>query len=220
MAGETSTLNRSKNSSKVRRLALPLRRELAELDAHTAARRLLGCELVRAIGEQRLIGRIVETESYEETDAAAHSFGGPRGRNLVMFGPAGVSYVYFTYGLHYCLNVVAGQEGRGEAVLIRALEPLTGIDIMQQNRRIQGSTLETSKMLHSLCNGPAKLTQALGVGGLDLNGHDLTQPPLQLILRPPLAEARLTTTTRIGIRVSTEHLQRFYITDNPWVSKP
>lgn len=210
MAGRTPISSHSKPTSKPL-LDASVRGELEKLDPHEAARRLLGCELVRTIGGERLIGRIVETESYEETDAAAHSFGGPRGRNLVMFGPAGFTYVYFTYGMHYCLNVVTGQAGKGEAVLIRALEPLERTEIMQQNRHLPEPYLQ-------LTNGPAKLTRALDIDA-DLNGHDLSQPPLQLILRPATAASDITVTTRVGIRHNTEHLQRFYLTGNPWISR-
>lgn len=193
--------------------------ELSRLDAQQAARRLLGCELVRTINGVRLVGRIVETESYEETDRSAHSFGGPRGRNLVMFGPAGYAYVYFTYGMHYCLNIVVGKEGRGEAVLVRAIEPIQGIVIMQQNRYPQKPALGTKRILHNITNGPAKLTQALAIDA-SFNGHYLSWKPLVLKLKKPLKPELITNTTRIGIRHNADYLQRFYITDNPWVSKP
>lgn len=185
--------------------------ELSKIDAHAAARRLLGSHIIRTLDDgSKLVGRIVETESYEETDRSAHSYGGPRDRNLVMFGPAGYAYVYFTYGMHYCMNVVVGKEGRGEAVLIRALEPVAGIELMRQNRP------KVTDL--GLTNGPAKLTQALNIDAA-LNDHDLSEPPLELQLKKPLPDDQITATTRVGIRHNTEYMQRFYITDNKWVSK-
>lgn len=191
--------------------------KLAELDVHAAARRLLGSQLVRTLpGGRRMIGRIVETESYGQDDRSSHSHGGPRGRNLVMYGPAGFAYVYFTYGMHHCLNVVTGPAGRGEAVLIRALEPLEGVTIMQQNRHLQGFSLQSG--VQRLCSGPGKLTQALAVNRT-LDGHDLARAPLELKLLPAHRPSAITTTTRIGIRFGTQRPQRFYIKDNPWVSR-
>src|SRR5260370_33103893 len=112
--------------------------------------------------EETTLGRIVETEAYLWNDPAAHAFVGKTKRNAVLFGPVGHAYVYFIYGMHYCVNVVTGREGAGEAVLIRALEPQRGIALMQQRRRTEKVTL--------LCNGPARLTEALGIT-VALNGN-------------------------------------------------
>lgn len=125
---------------------------------------LLGWELVFANAAGEAGGIITETEAYMGADdPASHAFRGPSQRNQVMFGPPGYAYVYFTYGLHYCLNVVTGAAGEASAVLIRALEPTRGIELMQQRRGV--------KNLTNLTTGPAKLTQALGLDRA-LNGHD------------------------------------------------
>lgn len=178
--------------------------------AERVAPRLLGCYLVRELDGQRLVGRIVETEAYSQTDAASHSYRGQTPRTDVMFGPAGHLYVYFTYGMHYCCNVVTGQAGHGAAVLIRALEPLEGVEAMSQHRHTRPE--------HELTNGPAKLCQALQINKR-LNGHDLRQPPLQLIAQAPLPQTQIMQTTRIGINRAQDVPWRFYIKDNPYVSR-
>jgi DNA-3-methyladenine glycosylase len=185
-----------------------IRRELAT-DATTAAQRLLGCELIRIFPEGTVRVRIVETESYDQSDMASHSYGGESKRNRIMFGEAGVLYVYFTYGMHYCCNVVTGQDGEGSAVLIRAVEPVEGADILEHYRGKAG--LEVT-------NGPAKLCQALGITK-ELNGHHLEEPPLTLFMKPPVHEADIVTTTRIGISKAAHELRRFYLRDNPYVSR-
>lgn len=172
------------------------------------APRLLGSFLVRETSQGKIVGRIVETEAYHQTDAASHSYRGQTPRNSVMFGPAGFAYVYFTYGMHYCCNIVTGTEGEGSGVLIRALEPLEGLDSMIKNR---GRSDE-------LTNGPAKLCQVLGIDKR-LNGHDLSKAPLRLILQDPLDMADIVQTTRIGINREQHQPWRFYIRDNPFVSK-
>lgn len=180
-----------------------------ETDAVTAARRLLGCELERTIDSEVIRVRIVETEAYDQTDAASHSYRGKTPRTDVMFGPAGHLYVYFTYGMHYCCNVVVGEEGYGAAVLIRAVEPITGEDIMNRRRGRVGAEVS---------NGPAKLCQALEIDKR-LNGHDLLIEPLTLTVKPKLHNDQITQTTRIGISKATTEPWRFYIADNPYVSK-
>lgn len=174
------------------------------------APRLLGCELVREIDGQMLRGRIVETEAYSQTDAASHSYRGRTPRTDIMFGPPGFLYVYFTYGMHYCCNVVTGLDGEGSAVLIRALEPLEGMDVMAANRRQVDE--------RNLTNGPAKLCQALAIGR-DLNKHDLQQSPLKLIFKPALSQTEIVQTTRIGISQAKDTPWRFYVRDNRYVSK-
>ena len=178
------------------------------------ARRLLGCVIEREVGGKLLRGLVVETEAYDQADEASHSYRGETPRTSVMFGPAGFAYVYFTYGMHYCFNVVTGEKGYGSAVLIRALEPLEGQHIMQQNRHLQGRTL---KNLRGLCNGPAKLCQAFGIDK-ELNGHDLSKYPLRIKVNPPLPKDQIVATTRIGITKDTHRKWRFYIKDNPFVS--
>ncbi len=188
-------------------------KELENASAIEAAPHLLGWILERTLENgQVLSGRIVETESYHQDDPAAHSYRGQTPRNSVMFGAAGHAYVYFTYGMHYCCNVVTGPAGRAEAVLLRALEPLDGIERMQEYR---GPTLQHEQ----LTNGPAKLTQALAIGA-SFNGHDLTEFPLRLLPRPPLPTSNIVRTTRIGISRAREALERYYIRDNVHVSRP
>lgn len=174
-----------------------------------AAERLLGCELIRTVHGSAIRVRIVETEAYDSTDAASHSYHGRTARNDVMFKPAGHLYVYFTYGLHYCCNIVTGNDKSGAAVLIRAVEPLTGEDTMKRFR---------SKTGLELCNGPAKLCQALAIDR-QLNGHNLHVTPLKLQLMPTLSSAAITKTTRVGIKKAQNMPWRFYITNNPYVSR-
>jgi DNA-3-methyladenine glycosylase len=180
----------------------------ALLHAPDAARRLLGCELIRTLNGQEARVRIVETEAYHQTDAASHSYNGRTQRTDVMFGPAGHMYVYFTYGMHYCCNVVTGPEGEGSAVLIRAVEPLGGEELLRMNRPKSGV---------ELTNGPAKLCQALAIER-QLNGHDLAQVPLRLELRPALRPNAIVETPRIGISKAVDVPWRFYIAGNPYVS--
>lgn len=185
--------------------------KVLSVPAEEAAPRLLGCRLVRRLDGQVLSGRIVETEAYSQDDVASHSYRGETPRTKVMFGPAGHLYVYFTYGMHYCCNIVTGPAGHGSAVLIRALEPLSGQPAMSKNRRgLQGE---------SLTNGPAKLCQALRVEK-SFNGHDLHRSPLKLELEPPIAQAVIIQTTRIGISEGQKTPWRFYIRGNSYVSKP
>lgn len=195
-----------------------LAKRLAPLDTISAAKFLLGKIMLRKIGNKELKGKIVETEAYlGEYDLASHSFQGETERNRVMFGPAGHAYVYFTYGMHYCLNVVTGPKDTGEAVLIRALEPIAGINHMAKNRGI--SLLSSWNIdTKSLTNGPAKLCQALQIDK-SLNGHDLSQPPLYLQASKPANVGAIVTTTRIGIRNGADLPLRFYIKNNPFVSK-
>ena len=175
------------------------------------APRLLGCELVREIDGQTVVSRIVETEAYDQSDAASHSYKGQTPRTDVMFGPAGHLYVYFTYGMHYCCNIVTGPAGHGSAVLIRALEPLSGLDVLRQNRPGRADS--------QLVNGPAKLCQALQINK-NWNGHDLSQLPLRLIIKPPLKQTDIIQTTRVGISQAQDVPWRFYIKGNSFVSKP
>jgi DNA-3-methyladenine glycosylase len=187
-----------------------------EQDTITVAKKLLGCYLMHLEGEGTTLGRIVETEAYLVNDPAAHSFIGKTKRNSVLFGPVGHVYVYFIYGMHYCVNVVTGQEGAGEAVLIRALEPLRGIAVMQQRRKTEKLTL--------LCNGPARLTEALAIT-LPLNGISLFDGPLQiwsadsLSSSPMIGDAEIVQTTRIGIVKATELPLRFYLKGNRYISQ-
>jgi len=178
--------------------------------AEVVAQRLLGCVLSHDIGGQRLSGMIVETEAYDQTDAASHSYRGKTERTAVMFGPSGFLYVYFTYGMHYCCNVVVGGPGYGAAVLIRALSPLEGVEVMERNRKGRSGI--------ELTNGPAKTCQALAIDKRQ-NGVDLRNGPVRLELQPPLEATRMGRSTRIGITQARDVEWRFYIRDNPYVSK-
>lgn len=178
--------------------------------AERVAPRLLGCLLERELNGQKLVGRIVETEAYDQTDAASHSYRGRTPRTEVMFGPSGHLYVYFTYGMHYCMNVVCGPEGEGGAVLIRAVEPLEGVEMMSLNRGGRAGV--------ELANGPAKVCQAFAVDKA-FNGHDLHTAPLRLILTPTREQRNFVQTTRIGISQAKDVPWRFYERGNRYVSK-
>lgn len=194
---------------------MSLMTELQEMNAEQASLRLLGATITRETGSGDMSGKIVETEAYSQDDPSSHSYRGQTLRNSAMFGPAGRSYVYFTYGMHFCLNIVVGVEGRAEAVLVRAIEPMAGLNIMRQNRGL----LNKQHDLTALTNGPAKLTQAMGID-LSLNKHDLSLSPLRLELKDPLLSSDITRTTRIGLSKDTDKPLRFYIKDNKWVSRP
>ncbi|HEY5442604.1 MAG TPA: DNA-3-methyladenine glycosylase [Candidatus Saccharimonadales bacterium] len=179
--------------------------------ADLVAPRLLGCVLERTVGGRLMRVRIVETEAYDQTDVASHSYKGRTPRTEVMFGDWGHLYVYFTYGMHYCCNVVVGPAGHGAAVLLRAVEPLDGESEMVERRGGRTGT--------ELTNGPAKLCQALAIDR-KLNGHDLHQKPLRLIEAEPLASTRIIQTTRIGLSHGQDVPWRFYIAGNQYISKP
>lgn len=187
-----------------------------EQETVTAAQELLGCFLQNRGRNGLVTGRIVETEAYIVGDEAAHSFKGKTKRNRVLFGEVGLAYVYFIYGVHCCLNAVTGKEGSGEAVLIRALEPATGIEIMQQRRGMDD--------LRNLCSGPGKLTQAFGIT-LECNGISLTRGPLRILPATsvpgfsPVGEPDIVRTTRIGITKSADLPLRFILKGNPFVSR-
>lgn len=178
-------------------------------DAETAAKHLLSCELVREIDGCNLHVRIVETEAYDENDPASHCFNGRTKRNDTMFRSAGHLYVYFTYGMHYCCNISCGPEGFGSGVLLRAVEPLEGVERMEQLRGVSGK---------QLTNGPGKLAQALGVDR-SLDGHFLMTPPLTLVKHASVASETVVATTRIGIRKNVEAVRRFYLKDSAYVSR-
>lgn len=178
--------------------------------AESAAKRLLGAIIERELDGVTVRCRVVETEAYDQTDAASHSYKGRTPRTDVMFGPVGFLYVYFTYGMHYCCNVVVGEEGEGAAVLIRAVEPI-GDDAPLRRRRGGKEGIE-------LTNGPAKACQALGIDK-ELNGHWLGEAPLRLVLQSPVPDEHIVTTTRIGIKNAVDVPWRFYIKGNKYVSR-
>jgi DNA-3-methyladenine glycosylase len=175
------------------------------------ARDLLGRLLTRRLPEGVVAGRIVECEAYEEGDPASHSFRGLTERTAVMFGPAGHLYVYFTYGMHFCMNVVTGRDGEGSAVLLRAVEPVQGIDVMQDRRGVSA--------VRSLCAGPGRLAQAYGVARAE-NGMDLVSGgDLVVAEGDPIGEDALGVGPRVGITVAMDKPWRFYVADSAFVSK-
>lgn len=185
---------------------------ILQLPSLEAAPRLLGCYLVRQTPQGRIKVRIVETEAYHQEDPASHSFRGMTPRTAPMFEAGGRLYVYFTYGMHYCINIVVGQKGVGEGVLIRAAEPIDGVEIMQNNRGIRD--------LNNLTSGPGKLAQALGIRDTSLSGKILNKS--SILLQPPsvpISQNEIVTAPRVGIKHAVELPWRFYIRDNPFVSK-
>lgn len=182
-----------------------------DVPVEEAALSLLGCVLTSETGGEQgglTRARIVETEAYSQDDPASHTFRGPTPRNAAMFLPAGHAYVYLSHGIHRCLNMVSGRAGTGSGVLIRAVEPLEGMDLMSVRRG--------GRTGRDLTNGPGKLAQALGVG-LDLTGHDLTLAPLRL--ERGTAPSDIVTTTRIGISKAAELPRRFYDAGSQYVSR-
>lgn len=179
------------------------------------ARGLLGCFLVRKTGRHILVGKIVEVEAYLGTkDPASHAYRGETKRNSAMFLRGGHLYVYFTYGMHFCANVVTEEQGIGHAVLLRAIEPLQGNDLMMRRRK-----LHPKNGLTNLTNGPAKLCKALGIDGQD-NGTDLLGNHLWIAKDVSVRKKRdIGVSTRIGISRGKQHRWRFYITGNPFVSR-
>jgi DNA-3-methyladenine glycosylase len=180
------------------------------------AKKLIGIYLVHEAVQGRTVGKIVETEAYlSSNDPASHSAKGMTARNQIMFEGAGIAYVYFIYGMYYCFNVVSGVKGKGEAVLIRALEPIEGVQLMQERRQQQG--------INNLTNGPGKLTIAMGItkahNGLPLDGGALyLGAPKEFEGNSPNPRA-IITATRIGIKLGAELPLRFYLKNNPYVSK-
>ncbi len=194
----------------------PLPRDFFERIPKLVARDLLGKVIVRRLRSgERVSGRIVETEAYlGADDAAAHAAAGKTDRNAVLFGPAGHAYVYFTYGMHYCLNVSCERAGQAGCVLFRALEPLAGIEKMAQLRDIDASKLRL------IASGPARLCEALDITRENVNGLDMTSRNSGLFIAGDGFEVEnVKTTTRIGITKSPDLLLRFYIEGNPFISR-
>ena len=192
-----------------------------QYDTLILAQKLLGCTLVHDSPEGRTSGIIVETEAYLTNDPACHAYRRKTNRNSAMFGVAGTVYVYQIYGMHYCVNIVSAEEGQGEAVLIRALQPVEGIDLMQAGRKakIENEIIRQSAFdLRHLCNGPAKLVQAMGISIPKHNGSSLIDGSLSIF--PRLTnDFEMVTTTRIGITQGADLPYRFYIKGNAFVSR-
>ena len=181
-----------------------LTREFFARPVHEVAPELIGATLlVDGVG-----GTIVEVEAYDQDDPASHSFRGRTARTASMFGPPGHAYVYRSYGIHWCLNLVCADDGRAEAALVRALEPRAGLDAMRERRGLEAQ--------RSLCSGPGKLCQALGITRA-LDGLPLDEPPFELLARqvePPLAVGR-----RIGITRAVEQPWRYGLAGSPFLSR-
>jgi DNA-3-methyladenine glycosylase len=174
-------------------------------DSPTVARALIGVTvLVDGVG-----GRIVETEAYDREDPASHTYSGPTARNASMFGPPGHAYVYRSYGIHWCLNFVCREVGHGAGVLIRAIEPLEGLDRMRERRGVDDTRL--------LCSGPGKLCQAMAVTR-EHDGMSLDEPPFELVV--PSRRAKTVSGPRIGISKAIDVPWRFGLAGSPFVSRP
>lgn len=187
----------------------PLPVEFYARETTQVARDLLGCWLVHETPAGLCAGIIVETEAYGPEDRANHAYRGQTKRNAVMFGRPGLAYVYRIYGVHWCLNAVTVAEGVGEAVLIRAIEPRAGPDLMRA-RRGQND-------VRRLCAGPACLCQAMEIEGQH-NGADLTQGPLRILPRTT-PEPEIVATPRIGVKHAADRLWRFAVVDSAYVSR-
>jgi DNA-3-methyladenine glycosylase len=175
------------------------------------ARDLLGKTLWRLTKAGLTAGIIVETEAYDgANDPASHAWRGQTQRNAIMFGPPCRAYVYFTYGMHYCINAVTGPEGQASAVLLRAIQPIVGLDIMSERR---GTTIPD----RDLARGPGRLCQALGITTAD-NGTDLTGDTLWVSETADAPDLLIATTPRIGITRATERPWRFVVCDSRYVS--
>ena len=219
--------------------------DFLENPSDVAAPLLLGCTLTRTItlnGEKhKLVARIVETEAYDQDDPASHAFGGPSERNAAMFGSAGHLYVYVSYGMHHCCNVVCGPEGFGSGCLVRAVEPLESVEVMRELReagragkahtghagkeqaeRAGKAQAERARKhplkLRDLTNGPGKVCAALGIDK-ELYGHDLTVEPLVLGFAPLLPGETIGRSPRVGISKNIDAPKRFFIEGNEFVSR-
>ena len=182
-----------------------LRRSFFDRSVHQIAPELIGATLlVNGVGV-----RIVEVEAYHHTDPAAHSYTGRTERNAVMFGPAGVAYVYRSYGIHWCLNVVCEEEGSASAVLIRAIEPTAGLAAMRRRRGVDEVRL--------LCSGPGRLCQALGITAAQ-NGARLDRTPFALRARPEAVA--IAVGPRIGITKAADLPWRYGLEGSRFLSKP
>ena len=195
--------------------------DFLENPSDVAAPLLLGCTLTRIItlnGEKhKLVAGIVETEAYDQDDPASHAFGGPSERNAAMFGPAGHLYVYVSYGMHHCCNVVCGPEEFGSGCLVRAVEPLEGVEVMRKLREA-GRAYKHPLKLRDLTNGPGKVCAALSINK-ELYGHDLKVEPLVLDFAPLLPGETIGRSPRVGISKNIDAPKRFFIEGNAFVSR-
>jgi DNA-3-methyladenine glycosylase len=183
----------------------------------TVAKELLGKVIIKKNGSSVFAGRIIEVEVYDgDIDKASHSFNGKTKRNEVMFNEGGYFYVYFTYGAHFCCNVVTGKKNHGAAVLIRAVEPLLGINKMIENRF--GRELKNEKEIYNLTSGPGKVCKAFGFT-IEHSGLDLTNGSIFILNQPKLKKSMIGISKRIGITKSVSLPWRFFEIENPYLSK-
>ena len=182
------------------------------------ARDLIGCLLVHETPDGRVVGRIVETEAYGRDDPGSHAARGPTPRNAPMFEAPGRAYVYFTYGMHWCVNAVTDRVGVPGAVLLRAVEPVEGIDVMGARRREDPKAPSRPIPVRDLARGPARLTQAFAIGA----GHDradLTRPPLFIAMGERFPDEAILTSPRIGLGTAQDGRRwRFTLKGSPYVS--
>jgi len=189
----------------------PLARAFFARPSLEVARDLIGCLLVHDALDGRTVGAIVETEAYGAADPGSHAYRGMTPRNSPMFEQPGFAYVYFTYGMHFCFNAVTDRDGTAGAVLIRAVEPLEGLELMRERR---GGIRD-----RDLARGPGRLTQAFGIGR-EQNRDDLTAPPLYLCPGERLPYRMIESTARIGLGASQDGRRwRFAVRNSPWVSR-
>ena len=187
-------------------------RDFYARETELVARDLLGCILECRTPEGVTSGRIVETEAYVgEHDLACHAAAGRTRRTEPLYGPPGIAYVYFIYGVHWCFNAVTRAEGEPSAVLVRALEPVEGLDLMRRRR-------PAARRDYDLTNGPGKLCAALGIGPSH-NALPLDRPPILIKPGEPVPDRDVLITPRIGISQAADWPLRWFIADNPWVSK-
>jgi DNA-3-methyladenine glycosylase len=194
-----------------------IQRKFYKREVTEVAKNLLGMIIFKNDAKYPLAGKIVEVEAYHgDFDKAAHSYNGKTKRTEVMFREGGYFYVYFTYGAHFCCNVVTGKEGQGTAVLIRAIEPLTGVDKMIQNRF--GRKLKSEKEIYNLTSGPGKVCKALNINK-SFTGVDLLGDEIFILRNKKIKEMDVGISKRIGINRSVELPWRFFIKDNPYLSR-
>jgi DNA-3-methyladenine glycosylase len=198
-----------------------LRRAFFNRDPRTVARELLGKLIVRREGRRQLAGRIVEVEAYLGAgDLAAHAAAGHTARNSVLFGPPGHAYVYFIYGVHYCLNISCLPAGEAGCILIRALEPVSGIANMAKARELADLDLTSTRDLRKLASGPGKLCEALGITRPRDNEKDMLSSESDLqVMSDGFRVKEVAVTQRIGITKSAELPLRYVVAGNAFISK-
>ena len=195
----------------------PLPPDFYARDTVTVARDLIGQLLIRDFQDVRYVSVIVETEAYREDDPASHSFRGPTKRCRVMFGPPGIAYMYRSYGVHHCLNVVTEDEGIGCAVLIRAVEPVGELESLW-NRRFLASVFDPRRA-KQLTNGPGKLTQAYAITVDQFNGHPIDAPPLRIVAPADKITRTVVADVRVGISHGKDKMWRFIDACSEFISR-